>query len=98
MIDDFSHWERVAANDPNLQVDQERLYVEALEHIERYLRAHSKSLCDYVGMPFPVDKFLGFQEEGNPFITQERSYDYAALEQYVLSLALLGIVFDCSNS
>jgi hypothetical protein len=34
-------------------------------------------------MPFPVGEFLRFQEEGNPFIAQERSYDLAALERYV---------------
>jgi hypothetical protein len=58
MIDVFAHRERVATNDPNLQVNLERLYVKALWHIERYLRSHSKSLSDYGGMPFPITSHI----------------------------------------
>jgi hypothetical protein len=83
----------VAASDPNLQVEKGPQYVEALWHIERYLRSNSKSLADYGGMPFPVGEFLRFQEEGNPFIAQERSCDLAALERFAFSHALFFELF-----
>jgi hypothetical protein len=83
----------VAASDPNLQVDNGPLYLEALWHIERYLRSHSKSLRDFEGMPFPIEEFRRFPEKGNPFIAQERNYDHAALERYAFSHVLFFELF-----